>query len=162
MDRSDRLPKHLLFSFAMALVIYAAFFAGDQWMRTRKGPWEVVFQTNGQGHAEIVISQRALGISNATVTFQREAVTNIGRVRFDVPKQPLPFGVTKFEDLTYLPGSVAMDFFGHEVELLPRTLYLNKKEYPWVSGMNYVLKPDEKLPPEMTYDPRKKKRRRRD
>jgi hypothetical protein len=160
MDSSDRLPRHLLIGFALALGIYATFFAGDQWIRARKGPWEVAFQTNAAGDAEIVVNQAALGIADVRVTFTGERPANTGALRFDAPRKSLPFGAAKFEDLTYLPGSVAFDFFGHEVELLPRTLYLNKEEQGWISGTNYVLKPEQKLPAGMSYDPRKKKRRR--
>ena len=161
MDASDRLPKHLLIGFALALGIYAAFFVGDQWVRTRKGAWEVTFQTNEAGHAQIQVSQPALGIANTRITFTGERATNTGEVRFNVPKQVIPFGTIKFEDLTYLPGSVAFDFFGHEVELLPRTLYLNKREHPWARETNFVLTAEQKLPREMSYDPRERKRRRR-
>lgn len=161
MDSSDRLPKHLLIGFALALGIYAAFFVGDQWTRTRKGPWEVEFGTNARGEPSILVRQPKLGISDVRITFAEERATNQGSVRFDAPKKPLPFGTNKFEDLTYLPGSVAFGFFGHEVELLPRTLYINKKEHPWISGTNLVVKPDDKLPPEASYDPREKKKRRR-
>jgi hypothetical protein len=161
MDSSDRLAKHLMIAFALALAIYAGFFAADRWMRSRKGPWEVSFQTNESGYAQIVINQPRLGIADTRITFSSELATNSGTVAFDMPKKNIPFGKTKFEDLTYLPGSVAFDFFGHEVELLPRTLYINKREKGWIAGTNYVLQPGEKLPPEMSYDPREKKRRRR-
>jgi hypothetical protein len=159
MDSSDRLPKHLLIAFGLALGIYVVFFVGDGWTRTRKGPWEVSFTTNLAGEASIVVNQRALGIADVRITFEGERITNgPATLRFARPGQTVPFGRTKFEDLTYLPGSVAFDFFGHEVELLPRTLYLNKQEHAWVSGTNHVLSAEEKLPPEMSYDPRKKKR----
>lgn len=160
-DSSDRLPKHLLIAFFIALGIYVLFFAGDQWTRTHKGPWEVAFETNAQGEATIVVNQPKLGIADVRITFSGEQATNTGTVRFDKPRKPLPYGTNKFDDLTYQPGSVAFGFFGHELELLPRTLYLNKKEHPWVSGTNFVLKPDEKLPPEASYDPREKKKQRR-
>jgi hypothetical protein len=155
---SDRLPRHLLISFALALTIYVAFFSCDQAVRKRKGPWEVQFSTNAGGHPAIVVNQAALQITNVQIVFLNESATNSGRVIFDRPQQPIPFGRTKFEDLTYLPGSVAFDFFGHEVELLPRTLYLNKKEYPWKPNATYDLTPTQKLPPGASYDPRKRKR----
>ena len=87
MDPSDRLPKHLLIGFLLALGLYAAFFAGDQWTRSRKGPWEVRFTTNAQGEASIVVSQPKLGIADVSVTFGGEAATNFGEVRFDVLQQ---------------------------------------------------------------------------
>ena len=158
MDSSDRLPKHLLIGFGLALLVYASFFSCDQYVRHRKGPWEVNFTTNQLGWAEIEISHSSLGV-HSTVVFDGEAATNYGTVKFERPEKPIPFGKTKFEDLTYLPGSVVFDLFGHEVELLPRTLYFNKKEHPWVRDEVITLKANEKLPPEMNYDPRKKRRR---
>jgi len=159
MESSDRLPRHLLIGFVLAVVIYAGFFAGDQAFRRRKGGWEVEFHTNASGHAAITVNQSALQVANVQIVFGGETATNGGgRVVFDKPRQAIPFGKTKFEDLTYLPGSVAFDFFGHEVELLPRTLYLNKKEQAWQPNAVHELKGTEKLPPEASYDPRKKKK----
>lgn len=161
MEKKDRLPKHLAIGFGMAVAIYGLFFGLDQWWRVRKGAWEVNFQTNGMGHAMIAVNQPRLGITNVQIVFVGEVPTNsaAGTVAFTKPQQAVPFGKVKFEDLTYLPGSVAFDFFGHEVELLPRTLYMNKKEHAWSSGSVHELKAEEKLPPEASFDPRKKKRR---
>lgn len=161
MDSSDKLPRHLAIAFGLALLIYAVFFTCDQRLRHRKGPWEVTFATNAAGLPAITVNQFNVGVTNVQIVFRRESLSNVvgsARVIFGKPQQTIPFGKTKFEDLTYLPGSVAFDFFGHEVELLPRTLYLNKKEYPWKSGAIYELTPGEKLPPGASYDPRKKKR----
>lgn len=160
MDSSDKLPRHLAIGFALALVVYIGFFSCDQHVRQRKGPWEVRFGTNANGLPAITIDQHALSISNVQLVFKGERVTNNGgTVVFDKPLQPLPFGTLKFEDLTYLPGSVVFDLFGHEVELLPRVLYLNKKEHAWQPGLVVTLEPTEKLPPGASVDPRKKKRR---
>jgi|SRR4051794_10427613 hypothetical protein len=157
-DKRDRLPKHLLIAFAIALTGYALFFALDQYIRTRKGPWEVSFTTNANGFAEIIINQSSLKLTNVRVVLLEEHPTNgFGTVVFDRPLQSLPFGRTKFEDLTYLPGSVTFELFGHEVELLPRTLYLNKQERGW-SQTQYELRPSEKLPASALEDPRKRKR----
>jgi hypothetical protein len=163
MDSSDNLRRHLLIGFVLALVVYAGFFAFDQKLRKRKGAWEVSFQSSPAGHPGLVINQPTLHITNVHIVFLAETLTNseitsMKRIVFDRPQQPIPFGKTKFEDLTYLPGSVAFDLFGHEVELLPRTLYLNKKEYLWRSGAVYELNQNDKLPPEASYDPRKKKK----
>lgn len=163
MDTSDKLPRHLAIAFGLAIVIYAAFFTCDQGVRKRKGGWDVTFGTNSTASPAITVNHSGLGITNVQIVFLDEAATNTNtnaRVIFDKPQQSVPFGRVKFEDLTYLPGSVAFDFFGHEVELLPRTLYLNKKEHPWKSGALFELKPDEKLPPEASFDPRTKKKRR--
>jgi hypothetical protein len=157
MDSSDKLPKHLLIGFLIALLVYAGSFAVDQHLRNRKGPWTVRFSTNENGWAQIEVTHPKLGVEERVIFFG-ERPTNTGVVSFDRPSKPVPFGKVKFEDLTYLPGSVAFDFFGHEVELLPRTLYLNKREQPWTRGATQVLKPEEKLPPGASFDPRKKKR----
>jgi hypothetical protein len=159
MDSPDRLPRHLLIGFTLALLLYAGFFSCDQVVRRRKGPWQVTFTTNSQGFASIIVNQPFLQITNVRIVFSGEHATNFGVATFDAPQKPIPFGKTKFEDLTYLPGSVAFDFFGHEVELLPRTLYLNKKEVPWTSGGTHELAPDKKLPPGSSYDPRQKRKK---
>ena len=155
----DRLHWHLLIGFALALGIYLATFSCDQRIRTRKGPWQVEF-LEIQGEPAIRVNQPVLGITNVQIVFAGEEMTNSpGTVLFEQPGSELPFGKIKFEDLTYLPGSVAFDFYGHEVELLPRTLYLNKEEQLWKAGTAYRLEPESKLPPGSFYDPRKKKRR---
>jgi len=163
MDSSDKLPRHLAIAFGLALLIYAAFFSCDQRLRHRKGGWEVTFSTNSAGLPALTVNQSNLGIANVQIVVRGETLSNAvsaTRISFDKPQQSIPFGKTKFEDLTYLPGSVVFDLFGHEVELLPRTLYLNKKEYAWSPGAVYELSPGEKLPPSASYDPREKKRRR--
>ena len=68
MDSSDRLPKHLLIGFGLALLVYASFFSCDQYVRHRKGPWAVNFTTNQLGWAEIEISHSSLGV-HSTVVF---------------------------------------------------------------------------------------------
>ena len=157
---SDNILKHAAIVFCIAVAGYAIFYFADNQLRARKGPWEVSFFSTNDAPA-IEINQPSLGIEKVQIIFEGETLANAqpGKIIFRQPKQLLPFGKTKFEDLTYLPGSVAFDFFGHEVELLPRTLYLNKTEHPWKSGQVFTLKPGEKLPPEKFYDPLEKKRR---
>lgn len=157
---SDNILKHAAIVFCIAVVGYALFFFADSFLRTRKGPWEVTFFATNATPA-IEVNQQNLGIRAVKIIFEGETATNqsVRTLVFRQPKQPLPFGKAKFEDLTYLPGSVAFDFFGHEVELLPRTLYLNKKEFRWESGKELRLLPTEKLPPEKFYDPVARKRR---
>ena len=67
--------------------------------------------------------------------FVGEQTTNVPeRVLFNRPLQPVPFGKVIYEDLTFRPGVVTFNLFGHEVEFLPRALVLNKREVPWHSG----------------------------
>jgi len=132
--------KPVLVGLLMAVAIYAAGFALDQHLRTRRGPWEVTFTTETSGVPAIIVNQPKLNLANLKIVFLGEAGTNVhGAVAFDIPQKPVPFGKVKFEDLTYLPGTVTFDFFGHEIELLPRTLYINRKAYPWNSNETITL-----------------------
>jgi hypothetical protein len=144
--RKEGVLRHLFIAFGLALLAYIGFYSCDRHLRVGKGAWEVTFMSTN-GAPAILVNQPQLGISNVMVVLEGEADpkrTNV--VRFDVVQQPVPFGRIKFEDLTYLPGSVTFDLFGHEVELLPRTLIANKKEISWKSGSIQVLKPNEKVP----------------
>ena len=50
-------------------------------------------------------------------------------VPFDVP-----FGKCVFLDPLFLPGTVTFEMFGHEIQLLPRVLTIDKVEHPWRNG----------------------------
>ena len=67
-------------------------------------------------------------------------------VNFDKVLKPIPFGRKKFEDLTYLPGTLAFDFFGHEIEFMPRTMVINLQEVPWTNHSILNLTGDQKIP----------------
>jgi hypothetical protein len=150
--------KHFMVAFALAFFIYVGFYSCDRHLRVRKGPWEVTFATNDSGQAELTVNQSALGISGVTILLRGETVTNStlpATVVFDRPLRPVPFGKVIYDDLSYLPGAVTLDLLGHEVELLPRTLIVNRREVPWEPGKAIELPPAEKLAPES----RPKKRR---
>ena len=141
----------------MAVAIYAAGFALDQHLRTRRGPWKVTFTTEPSGAPAIIVNQPKLSVVNFKILFAGETMTPApGAVAFDFPQKPVPFGKVKFEDLTYLPGTVTFDFFGHEIELLPRTLYINRKPVPWQSNTTITLTPADKPGSLPAPDPRKK------
>ena len=146
--------KPVLIGLLLAVAIYAGGFALDQHLRTRRGPWEVTFTTEPSGVPAIIVNQPKLNIANLKIVFEGESATNAPTtVAFDVPQKPPPFGKVKFEDLTYLPGTVTCDFFGHEIELLPRTLYINRKPHPWISNEAITLSLGDKpaaLPPPKT------------
>ena len=137
--------KPVLVGLLLAVAIYAGGFALDQHLRTRRGPWEVTFTTEPSGAPAILVNQPKLNIANLKIVFLGETATNVhGTVAFDFPQKPVPFGKVKFEDLTYLPGTVTFDFFGHEIELLPRTLYINRKAHPWSSNAGITLSSEDK------------------
>ena len=140
--------KPVLTGLLLAVVIYAGGFALDQHLRTRRGPWEVTFTAEPSGAPAIIVNHRSLNIANLKIVFLGETAATVHRaVVFDFPKRPVPFGKVKFEDLTYLPGTVTFDLFGHEIELLPRTLYINRKAHPWNSNEGITLSSTDKPAP---------------
>jgi hypothetical protein len=45
------------------------------------------------------------------------------------------------------PGVVTMNLLGHEIELMPRTLVIDKKEVPWSTlGSRFAVAPKLKQP----------------
>jgi len=138
-------PKPLVALFCIVAFLYFVAFYGLEYARQRKGPWEVAFQTDARGNPTLAITQPALGLRDVKIVFHEEKATNsIARVAFDRPLRPLPFGKVIYEDLTFLPGVVTFDLFGHEIELLPRILIANKKEMRWSSGVTLDLWPTNK------------------
>jgi len=138
--QSSDLWKPVLVGLLLALAIYVGGFSFDQYLRNRRGPWEVSFAAGPSGAPALIVNQPNLNITSLKIVFEGESVTNApGAVAFDVPGKPVPFGRVKFEDLTYLPGTVTLDVFGHEIELLPRTLYINRKSHPWTSNETIPL-----------------------
>ena len=122
--------------FAVVLLAYLAVFHGIEYARNRKGPWKVDFMTDAEGRPAIGVFHEHLKLS-AHLAFPDEKVARTNfweRVAFDRPKKPVPFGKIIYEDLTFLPGVVTFDLFGHEVEFLPRVLIVNKREAAW-NGM---------------------------
>ena len=141
--------KAVLITFIVTAVFYVCAYNGLQHLQTRRGPWEATFATDDAGHPSITLYQPKLNFSSVELLFLGEKVdrTNLSeRVRFDKPRKPTPFGTVIYDDLMFLPGVVTMDLFGHEVEFLPRTLIINKKEYPWNSDTTIELSPTNKPP----------------
>src|SRR5260370_1195572 len=98
------------------------------------------------------IDQTKVDISSVEIIFPGETIprTNLSqRVIFDRPLRQVPFGSVIYADLRTLPGVVTFDLFGHEIELLPRVLIVNKQEIPWKSEMMIELSITNKpaLPP---------------
>lgn len=133
-----------------ALLGYVLLYGCDARLRDRRGPWEVTFLREADGSPAVRLQQPGLGLSNITVRFVGERIPDTPPhafpvvVRFDAPLQPVPFGRTAFDDLMYLPGTVVLQCFGHEVQMLPRTLYLNRQNRGWTNNIVIELKPSEK------------------
>jgi hypothetical protein len=136
--KSD-LPRVLITTFLIALVLYVASFKWIQYKRESKGPWNVTFATDAAGTPSLTILQPALNIQNVQITFPEQKIpeTNLLQVvKFDKPTTNAPFGEIVFQDPTFLPGTVMFNFWGHGVELTPRILVINNQAVNWQSNTN--------------------------
>src|SRR5579862_8255290 len=143
MMQREPIIRNVLLVFAAAVVLYAVSFGTIEHLRTRKGGWQVTFRTDARGTPELGIAQPWLGLSNITLSFpgQHLAVSNsIQRVTFDQPITNVPFGTVKYLDTTFLPGAIVFELFGHEVQLTPRRLILDRRERPWQNGTEVELR----------------------
>ena len=158
--------KHFILAFVLALAGYILFYLAIEHQRTRKGPWQVTFTQSPAGAPTLLIVQPRLNITNVQITFPGEpfSITNAsGALAYDdarvdaaVTNHPLPritllfaqprpvpyavpFGTCVFMDGTFLPGTLTFDLFGHEIELLPRALIIDRQDHPWQSGATLTL-----------------------
>jgi len=152
MKVSEGFPKGLPLVFVATVAVYLLVFHGIERARDRKGPWNVHFETAG-GAPSLVISQSGLGVENMRVVFPEESAPEgfvATNIVFATPRQApfaTPFGECFFQDLTFLPGTVTLrPFEGHEVELLPRTLYVNRREHPWKPGGVIEVRQADRVP----------------
>ncbi len=135
--RSDGLLKHLVICLLIAVAFYVVGFGWLQHCRTAKGPWTADFRADATGQPTLLISQSNLNISQ-TIAFPGQTVRPAGFSRtiiFGTAPPDLPFGQLIYQDPTFLPGTVTLSLFGHQIELLPRVLSVDKKEYPWKKGV---------------------------
>lgn len=136
--------KHFLTAFLIAGLGYFVVFHAVEGLRADKGPWQVSFTSNSNGDATIVIDQPGLAIKNVHITFPDSKSNRAGSPVVYTFNQPtntpfaVPFGECKLMDLRFLPGTVTLQLYGHEIELLPRALMINRQEYPW--RQNGVIK----------------------
>lgn len=126
-----------------AVILYVIGFSWIEHERGKGGPWQVVFATEN-GHPALTISQPKLHLADVKIVF---AATNppagpaqtlnfklAQPVPFDVP-----FGRCIFLDTISLPGTVTFQLFGHEIQLMPRVLTIDRVEHPWQSGQTISL-----------------------
>jgi hypothetical protein len=140
--------KHILMAIILASVGYFAIYHFIEGRRTQRGPWDVRFLQSPGQDPRLVINQPNLAITNVEVVFPLPGTpidTNLNvQIVFDRPREvpfPVPFGECALMDLRFLPGTVTLRLFGHELELLPRALMVNRQEHPWQKDMVLMLHP---------------------
>jgi hypothetical protein len=137
--------KHFVIPFIIALVLYAVAYTYIENRRTRQGPWEMSFKSDNSGAPTLEINEPKLNLAHVQISFPNEksaATTTNVNLNFREPKQvpfAVPFGTCIFMDTTFQPGTVVFNLFGHEVQLIPRVLTIDRKEYEWKSGGTYVV-----------------------
>ena len=152
MDDTPPMVKKLFWTFIATLFLYVTIYGGCQAMRVRGGPWNVTYALGEGGVPELRIEHpRLLGPMPVTLRFPGEKP-----VRTDLPitavfsapiTNAMPFGPVIFVDTTQLPGTVTLNCFGHVVEMVPRTLFIDLKEVPWSPATNLLLSPTTKPDP---------------
>lgn len=145
--KSDGLAKPLVVTAILALIVYAVSYAGIEHRRTRKGPWRVTFSHDAAGAPALLINQPALGITNVQITFPEAGPTTNTQaitLAFAEPRPTpynIPFGRCLFMDTTFLPGTIVLDLCGHEIQLIPRVLTVDRQEQPWRSEAIIAVTP---------------------
>ncbi|MBM3847483.1 MAG: hypothetical protein FJ405_14520 [Verrucomicrobia bacterium] len=152
-NRPDmRFPiKPVLLFFAALVPVYLLVYWGIESTRRASKPWELGFIVDSNRVPSLRIRQPNLGIGDVLIRFPDERLTNAPSetiVILDRPQPPIPFGTRISQDLTFLPGVETLELMGHEIEIAPRTLVLNRKETPWSSNAVFELRSSDKLPPE--------------
>jgi hypothetical protein len=137
----------------VSLIGYIAVFSWMENNRRKDGPWEITF-TQVDNSPVLLVNHAKLGLTNVTIVFPAAvATTNAAQtIRFEhgrVAPFDLPFGKCVFLDTLYLPGTVTMETFGHLIQVLPRTMTIDRVERPWSSGEKILLtnRPPATLPP---------------
>ena len=132
----DNILRHLMIVGVLAVAFYFGGFYLIEHLRSAKGPWEILFTSDGAGHPTLEISQPTLKIAER-LRFPdgNSRRTNVAElIRFRDQITNVPFGEMLMQDPLYLPGSITLRVSGHVVEILPRTLIVDKKEYAWQAG----------------------------
>jgi hypothetical protein len=138
--KPERPLKLFLVAFLLAVIGYTISYKSIEYARTKKGPWEVVFTNTPASIPAMVINQPKLGITNVLISFFGEPpapADELGKISFG-EAHPVPwkvgFGKCVYMDTTFLPGVITFQLYGHEIELLPRVLVIDRQERKWLSN----------------------------
>ncbi|HRI15163.1 MAG TPA: hypothetical protein PLX89_19380 [Verrucomicrobiota bacterium] len=155
-DEGARAAKGFVGLFFATLFLYITFYGGCMACRRKGGPWAITQDKLSDGTPILKIEHHRL-LSNGPVILRFPGETAPARFTnhpfLRIYTQPntnaLPYGPVVFLDTTFLPGNVTLDVFGHLVEIIPRTLYVDGHDVGWNPGTNIVLSPAAKLPIEV-------------
>jgi hypothetical protein len=135
----DRLSRHLLVAFALAVILYVTGYWLIESRRILHTPWQVRFTAEPHTHSLLLtVAQQSLKLGptqiripfSATNTLPAPAEFCFDQIR-PVPF-PVPGGQCVFQDATFMPGTVALEIAGVPVQLLPRILTVGTNEHSWV------------------------------
>ncbi len=136
----------------VTLILYITLFYLIEQRRYRNGPWELTFSQVDATPA-LIINHPKLRLTNIMILFaEGTAVTNLPQTisfrQGQVAPLDLPFGKCIFLDTLFLPGTVTCEIFGNEIQILPRTMTINRRERPWQSHEKILLtnRPSATLP----------------
>jgi hypothetical protein len=134
----------LVLLFVAVLAGYVLVYNWMQHRRVAKGPWVVTFASDTNG-ASLTLRQTALGVRDIHIVFTNAPIaTNFSEtLEFATPRGipfDVPFGECVFFDARFLPGTVVLNTFGHEIQMLPRVLTIDDVERPWTSGETIALR----------------------
>jgi hypothetical protein len=134
--KSGGIARQVVAVFFVALTLYFITYTAIEHRRNRNGPWEVTFTNDVAGAPALRIDQPRLAITNVLIVFTNAPIaTNAATVTAFERPRPVPFDVPYgrciFMDTTFLPGTIVFEMFGHEVQLIPRVLTIDKQEQPW-------------------------------
>lgn len=138
-----RLLIQFILLFGLVLLGYLLMFGWIERRRVARGPWEATFSSES-GSAQLVLNQTNLDIRNVRIVFRgvvapSNSVEHIAFTKAQNPPYLVPFGECIFQDLLFLPGTVTLKLFGHEIQMIPRTLTINRVERPWQNGETIEL-----------------------
>jgi hypothetical protein len=147
---AERTLRKFFGVFIGTLFLYVTIYGGCQAYRVRSGAWHLTFDRLPDGTPQLRIDHpKILPDGPLALSFPGESaprVTN-GPITWVYTKpdtNTTPFGPIAFLDTTQLPGTISLVAFGHAVEMVPRTLFVDFQEVPWSSGTNLVLKAETK------------------
>jgi len=135
--------KSFLLVGVITLIVYVAVFSWVENNRRKHGPWEITF-TEVDNSPALLVNHAQLGLTNITIIFSGVPVTtnSAQTIRFEhgrVAPFDLPFGKCVFLDTLFLPGSVTVEIFDHQIQVLPRTMMIDHVEHAWLPGEKILL-----------------------